>query len=897
MNTTTKKIIVVSSILLLFFQIFMPNLMAAEIGEDYYLQRADKAFYSVQKLMDNGKWVYITYEVVYYLDKDGNKQIAYCINPDLPGVGWAQGSIEGYKVKLTEAMSNVKIWRVCINGYPYKNHVQLGVETHEDAYLATKQAINCILRGYTPEQVYQYYRAGTVAIDGQDLGEIQRRGSKVVDAIYNLVKIAYTSNQTPANSENINVNKINNLKKDDIKEGYYSQEYLVKSSINMESYTIIKINNFPEGTIITDSKGNIKSTFSKNEKFKVLIPKEKLNKNIDGTIELKAKSENYPIFFGLSELEGYQDYAVCCEPYGDIPKVVNFNVNANTGKIKINKVDADTNIPIENVKFQLSKDGKIISTAETNSEGIAYFSDLYQGKYIVKEISTNSSYILDEKEITVDVGFNETVQLKATNTKKKGKIKVIKVDKDNKSIKVPDVTFEVLDENQKIVDIIKTNKSGEAITKDLPIDSVYKVREKETREEYVLSNEIKTVTLQQDELKTIQFENEKKKGQIKIIKVDKDYSEIKIPNVEFNIYNSKQEIVDRIVTNKNGEAVTKKLPIDDTYVIKETKVDRKYLLNNEEIKITLKQDEIKEKIITNEHKKGDLTVYKVDKDNRKKTLGGIEFELFSEEFNKVIGKYTTDANGEINFLNLRIGNYKLIETKTNKWYKLAENTQVEIKQGEKNNTYIENELKKGQIRITKIDKDNHEVKIEGVEFTILDEAGNIVDKVVTDKNGEAISKKLSINQSYEIKETKAHEKYVINKESKVVQLEEDKIKEITFENEKIKGYLNIIKTSADKNEYLNTEEGNPLSGAVFEIQNEDGKVVCTVETNEQGRLDKDLMLEKGKYTIKEVKSPDYYILNEEKYEFEIKENNQKIELRFTNKSLEKQIKKLPKTGY
>ena len=50
------------------------------------------------------------------------------------------------------------------------------------------------------------------------------------------------------------------------------------------------------------------------------------------------------------------------------------------------------------------------------------------------------------------------------------------------------------------------------------------------------------------------------------------------------------------------------------------------------------------KTITNEHKKGNLTVYKVDKDNNRIALGGVTFDLYSEEFKKVIGTYTTDEN-------------------------------------------------------------------------------------------------------------------------------------------------------------------------------------------------------------------------------------------------------------
>ena len=45
-------------------------------------------------------------------------------------------------------------------------------------------------------------------------------------------------------------------------------------------------------------------------------------------------------------------------------------------------------------------------------------------------------------------------------------------------------------------------------------------------------------------------------------------------------------------------------------------------------------------------------------------------------------------------------------------------------------TIIENELKKGQINIIKVDEEDNEVKLQGVEFEVLDEKGNILEKIM-----------------------------------------------------------------------------------------------------------------------------------------------------------------------
>ena len=331
--------------------------------------------------------------------------------------------------------------------------------------------------------------------------------------MYNLVKIAYTSNQTPENNS-IKINKIGEFK-EDLQKGFYMQEYSVISSINIENYEIIKLDNFPEGTIITDLAGNEKDVFSKNEHFKVLIPESKLENNILGEIEIKAESETSPIFYGLSDFEGYQNYAVCCNPYTNLYAIEKLNIDTNIGEINVTKLDLDTDKPIENVTFRLSKNGKIIEEAKTDEEGIVSFTNLFSGKYVLKEIETDTNYILNEKEITVNLSYSEIKEVEITNEKKKGKIEVIKVDKDNNNIKIPGVVFEILDENENVVDTLITDENGKALSINLPIDKKYTVREKDTSEEYIITEETKVVTLEENQIKSITFENEKKKEPVK----------------------------------------------------------------------------------------------------------------------------------------------------------------------------------------------------------------------------------------------------------------------------------------------------------------------------------------------------------------------------------------------
>lgn len=88
---------------------------------------------------------------------------------------------------------------------------------------------------------------------------------------------------------------------------------------------------------------------------------------------------------------------------------------------------------------------------------------------------------------------------------------------------------------------------------------------------------------------------------------------------------------------------------------------------------------------------------------------------------------------------------------------------------------------------------------------------------------------------------------------------QDKIADITFENEKIKGKIEITKVSADDNKLTNEVKGTPLENAVFEIYTENDELVDTITTAKDGKSTSKL-LEYGNYYVKEKDTgSDYYL--------------------------------------
>ena len=233
--------------------------------------------------------------------------------------------------------------------------------------------------------------------------------------------------------------------------------------------------------------------------------------------------------------------------------------------------------------------------------------------------------------------------------------------------------------------------------------------------------------------------------------------------------------------------------------------------------------------------------------------------------------------GEIHVKDLRTGNYKWIEKETNKWYNLAEDTTTEVVWDKDTANTIENELKKGQIRVIKVDKDNNEVKLEGVEFEVLDENGNVLEKIITDENGEALTQRYPIRDfdKLTLREVETQEDYVLNEEPQTIELTEDEITNITFENERIKGFVEITKVDSKDN-------NKKLEGAKFGLYNENDELIDTLVTDSQG-IAVSGELYKGKYYLKELDTGSvYYLLNENTYEFEIVNNGETIPVEIDN---------------
>lgn len=163
---------------------------------------------------------------------------------------------------------------------------------------------------------------------------------------------------------------------------------------------------------------------------------------------------------------------------------------------------------------------------------------------------------------------------------------------------------------------------------------------------------------------------------IRIKKIDSDTKE-PIKDTVYELSKTDGTVIGRGTTDNSGNLTFYELYQND-YILREVTSNDNYVISQENVNVRANYNKTTNITLENKHKEGNLKVYKVDKDNHRISLGNVQFDLFSEEFNRVIGTYTTDVNGEILVNNLRTGNYTWIEKTTNKWYNLTENTNIKV---------------------------------------------------------------------------------------------------------------------------------------------------------------------------------------------------------------------------
>ncbi|EJY7245386.1 hypothetical protein OHD66_000823 [Enterococcus faecalis] len=422
-------------------------------------------------------------------------------------------------------------------------------------------------------------------------------------------------------------------------------------------------------------------------------------------------------------------------------------------------------------------------------------------------------------------------------------------------------TQQVIQEN------LRTNQSGQIRLAGLEPDQ-YELIEVKAPPGYKLDATPVSFEIKSGQTQTIRLkkENTRLESQLKVEKVDENNEAKRLAGAEFSLYDQKNNLIEKGVTNENGELLFSNLSPDGEYYLVETKAPNGYELDDTKHPISFagKADYTLTYRVKNKQQVqiGSIKIVKQDKDSKKR-LTGAEFQWKDTVTGKT-GTVTVGTDGTVTIPNLSVNRtYEITETKAPTGYVLDKTVhKVTLTTAQANKVVtviIENTAQKGSLSIIKVDKDSRK-RLAGAEFKWRDTVTGKEGTVVADKNGQALITDLPVNRVYEITEIKAPNGYILNNKTYRVILTTnfaDKIGYYTIENTAQEGSLAIIKVDKDSRKRL--------AGAEFKWRDTVTGKEGTVVADKNGQALITNLPVNRVYEITEIKAPNGYILNNKTY--------------------------------
>ncbi|WP_133016466.1 SpaA isopeptide-forming pilin-related protein [Clostridium cuniculi] len=643
----------------------------------------------------------------------------------------------------------------------------------------------------------------------------------------------------------------------------------------------------------------------------------------DGTATLENVPYGKYYASEFSQPEGYllndEKYPVTIEENGKTYEIIATN-QIIKGKIQVIKIDAqDAEKPVEGATFGvyannvlgIEKD-TLVDTVTTDVNGFAYTKDLRFGGYYLQELAVGDNYWLNGKKYYVTISENEKIEVvHIKNEPVQMKLRVLKYDADSESKEVIKGTkFKVVNketgEDVEFTEffgiipykktVFTTNKNGEIVFPQILEAGIYSLVETEPAEgfnaiepiDFVINRDTNYEEIELlGKVTTIEVENTRIKGNLKIVKIDEETQE-PLEGVKFKItctdgFMEEQEWIE--LTDENGEINLTDLEYG-TYEAVEIEGLWNYVENKEPIKFEIKENgKTIELTVTNKKIRGSVELLKVDEDTNR-LLEGAEFELWNGE--KLVGIYTTDKDGKIVVEDLEAGNYYWKEVVAPNNYNVNDDAELYfsiLEDKEVIKLEVSNKVKEGEVDFSKTDVSTGDL-IEGATIHIkgLDEQNSHIDfEFVSTK--EETRFKLPVGR-YEFSETIAPEGFVISTEVGYFEILENEVIKAELKNKRIEGTLEFEKTDVSTGEVI---EGAHIQIECVEGFNK-GQVIEFISSAEGNKFG----LEYGKYKFYETLPPDGYELTTEVGEFEISEDGQIVKAELKNKRIAVPV--LPQTG-
>ena len=583
--------------------------------------------------------------------------------------------------------------------------------------------------------------------------------------------------------------------------------------------------------------------------------------------------------------------------------------NAPLNAIVVHKTDSVTGEALGGATFQLrylggasGTGGTVIGQKTTGANGMALWTGLEPGAYIVEEIDPGDGYSILQSSETVylaDNGEQSVITVHFENLPD-GNLLIRKVCSVNPSVTLPDAEFKITYADGSVIGdsngIYVTDENGEIRIDGLEPGKSVIVTETRAPDGYEIDTQSQTIQIQAGRTVSLTFKNDPR-GALIIQKQDRVTGQ-PLAGAQFRVTTASgcEVGLDGVIgdstltqagifeTDDNGEIRISNLT-PGAYVLTELQAPEGYTIDNPSTNVVIGEGGDTQTVVITNTPKGGLLIKKMDSVT-KEPLSDVTFKVTTADGAVVgtsNGEHRTDSNGYISIPDLEPGTYIVREVQAKSGYLLDDTPKtITVKDHQTYTLEVFNQPKGGLV-INKLDSVTHE-PLEGVEFTITEADGTVVDDnsgmtssmglYLTDENGQIIIDGLV--GTFIITETKTIEGYTIHEETRTqtVVINPNDTQTITVYNVPIGGVELVKVNSADKTQRI--------PNVTFEIREMDGALVDTVTTDKNGRVF--LPLEDGAYYAVEIESAEGFKLDDTPVYFTV-ENGKTTTLQVENEAV------------
>jgi len=567
--------------------------------------------------------------------------------------------------------------------------------------------------------------------------------------------------------------------------------------------------------------------------------------------------------------------------------------NTPKNAIVVEKYDSVTHQALPGCTFQLrylggasGTGGTVIGQKVTGNNGIAMWTGLNPGTYIIEEVDPADGYNIINSSETVylaDDGEQSVVTVRFNNSPN-GSLLIRKVCATNPSVTLQNAEFKVTYSDGTLIGdsngIFRSDENGEVLIDDLKPGSSVIVTEVRAPAGFLIDTQSVTVQIKEGRTMSVVMKNQPR-GKLIIQKRDSQTNEV-LPGAEFRITTAAgcEVGLDGVIgtstltqngifrTDSQGEiSITNLAP--GAYVLTEIKApDGGYVIDTPSTNVVIGQGGDTQTVIIKNTRKGGLIVEKYDKVT-KQPLAGAQFKIMmangeltpdNEGLTSSNGLYTTGQNGQIVLSKLLPGTYVVSEERAPDNYRKDSTPQtVVVNAGDVQTVrYYDDPL--CTLSILKRDAVTKK-PLKGAEFLVQDSSGQVIGPnnglYTTGTDGTVTVTGLAPDSTIVVSEKRAPTGYILDETPKNIVVRSGVANSLIFDDEP--GTTLII------HKYIEGTENEPLSGVAFKVVDGSGAAVGPDDgiyyTDKAGEIVLE-GIEPGTTVIaREIKSVEGYVLD------------------------------------